>query len=112
MLSQPPSITEFEITPQMLRAGEARSRELADLTSSSYLVSEIFRAMMAQSRQVIEDELARLHHVLTSDKRPDRYDELYAAQQALAWTLDPATFKAPSQMLDTATLGPTQPPSI
>jgi len=49
--------------------------------------------------QFIEHELSRIHHALTSDERPEGYDQLYAAQQALAWTLDPATFTAPSQML-------------
>src|SRR5689334_19600488 len=49
--------------------------------------------------QFIEHELKRIHDVITSNERPERYNELYAAQQALVWTLDQATFKAPSQML-------------
>ena len=49
----------------------------------------------------IKHELDRLHGVLTSDNPPERYAELYAAQQALMWALDSETFKAPHDMLVT-----------
>ena len=50
-------------------------------------------------------ELSRIQSILTADRAPDRYNELYAAQQALVWILDPATFKAPSDMLVIGTQG-------
>jgi hypothetical protein len=43
----------------------------------------------------IQRELERIQGVLTSDERPERYEELYAAQQSLLWVLDSATFKSP-----------------
>jgi hypothetical protein len=53
----------------------------------------------------IQRELDRIQRVLTSTEPPERYDELYAAQQALVWVLDTATFKAPHDMLVTCSRG-------
>jgi hypothetical protein len=47
----------------------------------------------------IQRELERIQGVLTSDERPERYEELYAAQQSLLWVLDSATFKSPHDMI-------------
>jgi hypothetical protein len=38
-----------EISRQMIEAGVSRAKELDGLTSSAYLVEEVFRAMLAQS---------------------------------------------------------------
>jgi hypothetical protein len=51
--------------------------------------------------QFMKHELDRLHGSLTSDEPPQRYAELYAAQQALRWALEPETFKTPHDMLVT-----------
>lgn len=51
-------------------------------------------------------ELERLGHALCADPRPEREAELYAAQQALAWALDPAIAMSPYAMLtDSAATG-------
>jgi hypothetical protein len=47
----------------------------------------------------VQRELERIQTVLTSDGPPERYDELYAVQQALVWVLDSDTFRAPHDML-------------
>lgn len=44
---------------------------------------------------LIQQELGRLGHALYADPRPEREAELYAAQQALAWVLDPRVTMAP-----------------
>lgn len=49
----------------------------------------------------MKNELDRLHGSLTSDEPPQNYAELYAAQQALRWALEPETFKSPHDMLVT-----------
>lgn len=41
-------------------------------------------------------ELERLSVALREPQPPDRYVELYAAQQALSWALDPENFQAPT----------------
>jgi hypothetical protein len=53
----------------------------------------------------VQRELDRIHGALTSQPSPEHYAELYAAQQALVWVLDPATFKAPYHMLAICTQG-------
>lgn len=47
----------------------------------------------------IQRELDRISYALTHDPSRDKYPELYAAQQALAWAMDPEGFKAPYKML-------------
>jgi hypothetical protein len=53
----------------------------------------------------IQRKLERIQNVLTSVAPPERYAELYAAQQALVWVLDSETFKAPHDMLVTYSRG-------
>ncbi len=48
---------------------------------------------------IVERELDRIGAALTQSDPVPRYDELYAAQQALKWTLDPDTYKAPFDLL-------------
>jgi hypothetical protein len=47
----------------------------------------------------VRHELNRIHGALTSDKPPERYDELYAAQQALVWASEPDVFKSPYDLI-------------
>jgi hypothetical protein len=47
----------------------------------------------------VQRELDRIHLVLTSKPEPQRYSELYAVQQALAWALDPTDYKAPCDLI-------------
>src|SRR3569832_273867 len=47
----------------------------------------------------IQHELRRIQSVLTENQLPAKYSELYAAQQALDWMLDPTMFMAPFDML-------------
>lgn len=47
----------------------------------------------------VERELAKLSRALVSDPDGVRYAELYAAQQALSWSLDPQGFKPPFAMI-------------
>jgi hypothetical protein len=44
---------------------------------------------------VIQRELDRLEVALREPQTESRYCQLYAAQQALAWALDPTGFAAP-----------------
>jgi hypothetical protein len=44
---------------------------------------------------VAERELARLEAALHEPQTPERYCQLYAAQQALAWVTEPAGFASP-----------------
>lgn len=44
-------------------------------------------------------ELARLNGALCDDPTGARYPELYAAQQALAWALEPTVTQSPSAYL-------------
>jgi hypothetical protein len=53
-------------------------------------------------------ELDRLATALLEPQPPNRYAELYAAQQALSWTLDPEHFASP---LVTIQEGRIQPPT-
>lgn len=48
---------------------------------------------------LVQRELDRIGAALTQSDPVPRYDELYAAQQALKWTLDPDTYKAPFDLL-------------
>lgn len=47
----------------------------------------------------IERELGRLHKALDEGVGDPRYPEIYAAQQALSWALDPQAFRAPMAYL-------------
>ena len=49
----------------------------------------------------IQRELERLGRALCADPRPERQAELYAAQQALAWALDPSVAMPPYDHLIT-----------
>jgi hypothetical protein len=48
----------------------------------------------------IERELDRIGRTLRNTQSGARYDELYAAQQALEWALDPASCAAPLDMIE------------
>ena len=54
----------------------------------------------------IEREFDRLRGLLAVPQSAERYTQFYAAQQALAWALDPSAFAAPS---DTISDGKVQP---
>ncbi len=43
----------------------------------------------------IAREIEKLSRALCTDQQRPDYKELYAAQQALSWALDPKAFKAP-----------------
>ncbi len=43
----------------------------------------------------IERELEKISAALRESQAAEHYDRLYAAQQALAWVLEPTGFKAP-----------------
>lgn len=47
----------------------------------------------------VQREIDRLNIELTSAPDGPRYTELYAAQQALVWSLEPLGFKPPSAMI-------------
>ena len=105
-----PATEEIEVTPAMIAAGVSAYCRV----SSSYncdeewWVEKIYRAMQAarwQGRQVsqskeikmsfIERELNRIEIALRQSQSGNRYAELYAAQQALAWATDPNNFASP-----------------
>jgi hypothetical protein len=44
----------------------------------------------------VERELEKLNRALDDGVGNPRYPEIYAAQQALAWALDPEGFQSPS----------------
>ena len=48
---------------------------------------------------LVQRELGRIGAALTQSDPVPRYDELYAAQQALMWVIDPITYKAPYDLL-------------
>src|SRR5438067_1800556 len=57
---------------------------------------------------LIQEELDRVTRALHEPQEPNRYGQLYAAQQALAWVVDPDTYAAPgATILD----GLVQPPT-
>jgi hypothetical protein len=45
----------------------------------------------------VQRELDRIQSALTNN--PERYAELYAAQQALAWAQEPDGFASPTKMI-------------
>ncbi len=47
----------------------------------------------------IKRELDRIRHVLCDLSKHNRYDELYAAQQALAWASEPNGYASPMKMI-------------
>ena len=47
----------------------------------------------------IERELEGIAQALREPRFADQYDQLYAAQQALSWALEPEGFKRPYDML-------------
>lgn len=44
-------------------------------------------------------ELERIAVALQGPQPPKRYCELYAAQQALSWSLDPLNYAAPTEVI-------------
>jgi hypothetical protein len=50
-------------------------------------------------------EADRLRSALRETPFGDRFDQLYVAQQALAWMSDPDRFESPLHMVDRFTLG-------
>jgi hypothetical protein len=51
----------------------------------------------------VQRELDRIGTALQQPQSDNRYAELYAAQQALKWAIEPADFKSPYDMLVTST---------
>lgn len=49
--------------------------------------------------RLVEKELDRIGGALRQVNPVPQYDQLYAAQQALLWVLDPETYNAPFAML-------------
>lgn len=47
----------------------------------------------------IERELEKITQALREPRSADHYDQLYAAQQALSWALEPEGFKRPYDMI-------------
>ena len=47
----------------------------------------------------IERELQRIGQALRAEPNGEKYGELYAAQQALAWALDPNNYRAPTDAI-------------
>ena len=47
----------------------------------------------------IQRELALLECALRTPQAPDVYAQLYAAQQALAWAMEPGGFASPAVMI-------------
>jgi hypothetical protein len=47
----------------------------------------------------IARELRGIEVALRAEVQPDRYQQLYAAQQALAWALDPEAVSSPSRVI-------------
>lgn len=47
----------------------------------------------------IQRELGRLQGALLDPANAERYDRLYAAQQALAWAAEPEGFRSPHDMI-------------
>jgi hypothetical protein len=43
----------------------------------------------------VQRELDRIHNALGDERTNPKYPELYAAQQALAWALDPRCARSP-----------------
>lgn len=56
----------------------------------------------------IHRELDRINNVILGPISPDRYRELYVAQQALSWALDPSGYAAPYDVIQQ---GRVQPPT-
>lgn len=50
------------------------------------------------------DELTRIREKLLDIKSGEKYDQLYAAQQALAWAHDPEAVESPYKMIMRDTL--------
>ena len=46
----------------------------------------------------IERELGRIEAALREPRFADQYDQLYAAQQALSWALEPEGFQRPGDV--------------
>jgi hypothetical protein len=47
----------------------------------------------------VERELGKITQAMAMPQEADRYCQLYAAQQALAWASDPSAFAAPSAVI-------------
>lgn len=66
----------------------------------------------------IQREFDRLHNALGDEQINPHYRDLYVAQQALAWCLDPNAFSSPIEMImgiqgekEDCLVEPRQPPS-
>ncbi len=46
-------------------------------------------------RSFVQRELDRIHNALGDERTNPKYPEMYAAQQALAWALEPSGFRSP-----------------
>lgn len=44
---------------------------------------------------VVQQELDRISAELRENQKGEKYNELYAAQQALVWALEPSAFRSP-----------------
>ncbi len=47
----------------------------------------------------IKRELGKLRDALNARPKPNEYDRLYAAQQALSWAEDPTAYKSPTALI-------------
>jgi len=52
-------------------------------------------AIFSQNQDQIQRELERIECALRDPQTDERYCQLYAAQQALAWVIDPSGFMSP-----------------
>ena len=48
---------------------------------------------------LIEREIARINRALVENPEGSDYDKLYAAQQALAWVLEPTGIRSPYDLI-------------
>ena len=48
----------------------------------------------------VQRELERVAAELARPQEPEIYAQLYVAQQALAWTLEPGAFSSPADVID------------
>ena len=54
----------------------------------------------------VEREIAKIHAALVQPEHEDKRPELYAAQQALAWALEPTGVKSPYDLFVGTQAGP------
>jgi|GEM_PF-2800973 len=51
------------------------------------------------SEDVIQAELDRIHEAIRGREYPEKHNDMYAAQQALAWAVEPEGAKSPYAMI-------------